>query len=208
MRAAAAVQALAIALSLAVLPAAAQEAGAPGEPAEEAPAGELLGIGPARGSRFAVAVLAGPSFEQRTALRLTLEGSLVARRITPEIAFAVALPVSVSFWGGDEVLVGTTYRSSSFRIEVVPVARFLFPLPLGFVAYADAGLGFSWWSNSTSAPVGSASGPAGEFRLATGATFALGERFLVRLEPVGLGFYFGSGDGFVYSLMAGAAFRF
>jgi hypothetical protein len=205
MRAAAAVRALAIALPLAALPAAAQEAGGPGEPPEAAPAGELLGIGPARGSRFAVAVLAGPSFEQWTAFRLTLEASLVARRVTPEIAFAVALPVSVSFWGGDEVLAGNAYRSSSFRLEVVPVARFVFPLPLGFVAYADAGLGFSWWSTSARF---SSSGPAGEFRLATGATFALGERFLVRLEPVGLGFFFGSGDGFVYSLMAGAAYRF
>lgn len=219
------VRAAAAALALALVPAlaAAQTAPAKKTPApaaatrpDPAPAPEARSSSSSSALPYGLSLAIGPSFEGGTALKLRLEGSMALRPLFPNSTFELALPLALAFWGQSGALgFGYTYDASYVRFEIVPTARISAPVAKDLGLYGDAGLGFQYYSASvtTTAPVGfpfsvGASGAGGIFKLAGGGYYALDPSWRLFIEPVGLNFYFGDGNGFVYTIMFGAQYRF
>ena len=165
---------------------------------------------------YALSLAIGPSFEAQTAFKLRLEGSMAIKPIFPNSTFELALPISFAFWGQSYTVPPYTWDYSYFRLEIVPTARISAPVARDFGLYGDLGLGFQYFSASftTTAPVGfpvsvgSTSGAGGLFKLAGGGYYAFDQNWRIFIEPVGLNFYFGSGSGFVYTIMFGGQYRF
>ncbi len=162
-----------------------------------------------RESRYTynVGVLLGPSFQDgATAFKLRLEGAMTLAPLSRDVGLDIVLPIGLVFWGQDFA----GYSVSYFRFELVPSARFTFPVAREFTLYGDAGLGFGYHSLSYSVavPVQTSSGTFGIFRLAGGGFYNLNNQWRLMFEPVGLNFYFGSGSGFAYSLLFGVNYRF
>jgi hypothetical protein len=215
------VRAAAAALALALVPAlaAAQTAPAKKSSSRSAPAA-ATSPAPAPAPRsstlpYGLSLAIGPSFEVGgTALKIRAEGSMALKPLFPNSTFELALPIGFSFWGETTGVPGFyTVDSSFFRFEIVPTARVSFPVARDLGLYADAGLGFSYASVSfTTTPAGfaytTASGSGGIFKLAGGGYYALDPHWRLFIEPVGLNFYFGGLDGFVYTIMFGASYRF
>jgi hypothetical protein len=155
---------------------------------------------------YAGSAALGPSFEGSTAVKLRLEGSMEMSPILPipNTTFELALPIGLVFWKQSIYSVDVSY----FRLEIVPTARLRYPLAKEYGLYADAGLGFVYYSVSSNVPVSSGSGVGGLFKLAAGGYYAFNEHLRAFVEPVGLNFYFGSGSGFVYSILFGGSYRF
>lgn len=157
----------------------------------------------------------GPSFDVGgTALKLRVEGTIALKPLFPNSTFELALPLSFSFWGETSGVPGFyTVDVSYFRFEIVPTARLSFPVAKDLGLYGDAGLGFSYASVSVTVtpstfPYTTASGSGGVFKLAGGGYYALDPHWRLFVEPIGLNFYFGGLDGFVYSIMFGVNYRF
>lgn len=162
---------------------------------------------------YNVGVLLGPSFEGATTFKLRLEGAMSLQPLSREVGLDIVLPIGLAFWGQDYTVPGFgTYSVSYFRFELVPSARFTFPVAREITLYGDAGLGFGYESVTVSSNfvvVGAASsGAFGVFRLAGGGFYNLNPQWRLVLEPIGLNFYFGSGSGFAYSILFGANYRF
>jgi hypothetical protein len=162
---------------------------------------------------YNVGVVLGPSFEGATAFKFRLEGAMSLQPLSRDVGLDLVLPLGFAFWGQSYTLpfVGG-YDVSYFRFELVPSARFTFPVAREITLYGDAGLGFGYESVSISStfavPGAEASGAFGVFRLAGGGFYNLNEHWRLVLEPVGLNFYFGTGSGFAYSILLGANYRF
>jgi len=162
---------------------------------------------------FNVGLLLGPAFGDSTAFMFRIEGAMTLPPLSREVGLDLVLPMAFSFWGQtiNNPLVGGTYSASYFRFDLVPTARFTFPVVRAVTLYGDAGLGFSYYSASvsgTTVGVASSSGASGVFRLAGGGGYHLTDQWRLVFEPVGLNFYFGSGNGFAYTLLFGANYRF
>ena len=161
---------------------------------------------------FNVGFLLGPSFEDVTTFKFRIEGAMTLQPISREVGLDLVLPLGFAFWGQDYSYFGASYSVSYFRFELVPSARFTFPVTREVTLYGDAGLGFAYYSTSVSStvPIPSApsSGASGVFRLAGGGFYSLSDQWRLVFEPVGLNFYFGSGSGFAYSLLFGGNYRF
>jgi len=159
---------------------------------------------------YSLGVLLGPSFEGETTFKLRLEGAMSLQPLSRDVGLDLVLPIGFAFWGQDFA----GYSISYFRFELVPSARFTFPVLRELTLYADAGLGFAYYSasltNNTPFPIpgASVSGASGVFRLAGGGFYSLNEHWRLMFEPVGLNFYFGSGSGTAYSILIGANYRF
>lgn len=161
---------------------------------------------------YYLGVAIGPSFEGATTFKLRLEGGMTLQPISRDVGLDLVLPLGFAFWGQDYGSPFGSYSVSYFRFELVPSARFTFPVAREFTLYADAGLGFAYYSvsvSSTTFPVSAASsGASGVFRLAGGGFYNLNDRWRLVLEPIGLNFYFGSGSGTAYSILFGVNYRF
>ncbi len=161
---------------------------------------------------FNVGVVLGPSFEDVTAFKFRLEGAMSLQPISRDVGLDLVLPLGFTFWGQDYNYFGAAYSVSYFRFELVPSARFTFPVAREITLYGDGGLGFGYESVSVSStfavPGAASSGAFGVFRLAGGGFYNLTDRWRLVFEPVGLNFYFGSGSGFAYTLLFGGNYRF
>ena len=209
------VRAAAAALAFALVPALAAAQTAPAKkaskpaPAEAAPAPRASSTLP-----YSINLAIGPSFEGTTALKLRLEGTMVMKPLFPNSTFELALPLGFAFWGESGGVPGFySFDISYFRFEIVPTARVTWPVAKDLGLYADAGLGFVYYSVSSTitgaVPLSfGTSGAGGVFKLAGGGHYAIDPHWRLFVEPVGLNFYFGEGSGFVYTLMFGAAYRF
>lgn len=213
------VRAAAAALALALVPALAAAQTAPARKASQPAPAAATSQAPAPAPRssssntFGLNVALGPSFEGVTALKLRLEGTMVMKPLFPNSTFELALPLGFSFWSQSSAGFGFTVDESFFRFEIVPTARLSFPVARDLGLYADAGLGFSYASVSVTTnppgfPFASASGAGGVFKLAGGGYYAIDPHWRVFIEPVGLNFFFGGLDGFVYTIMFGAGYHF
>jgi hypothetical protein len=163
---------------------------------------------------FNVGLLLGPAFGDSTAFMFRIEGAMSLPPLSREVGLDLVLPMAFSFWGqtlSNPFFPGLTYSASYFRFDLVPTARFTFPVARAVTLYGDGGLGFSYYSASysgTTVGVASSSGASGVFRLAGGGGYHLTDQWRLIFEPVGLNFYFGSGNGFAYTLLFGANYRF
>jgi hypothetical protein len=166
------------------------------------------------GYRYGLGLLLGASFEGSTAFKVRLEGTMALPPLSPQVGLELVLPVALSFWSQDKATLLYGYGVSHVRFELVPAARFLFPLSREISLYGDGGLGLAYfWTSLRNVPAGSSppsedSGAGGVFRVAAGACYALTDEFRLVFEPVGLNFYFGNGGTFVYSMLLGASYRF
>ena len=137
---------------------------------------------------------------------------MALKPLFPNSVFELALPLSFTFWGQSYF----GYDTSYFRFELVPTARVSAPVAKNLGLYGDVGLGFVYYSASSTvtvpgfptALVYSASGAGGVFKLAGGGYYAFDQNWRLFIEPVGLNFYFGEGSGFVYTMMFGGQYRF
>jgi hypothetical protein len=158
---------------------------------------------------YYVGVSLGPSFEGETTFKLRLEGAMTLQPLSRDVGLDLVLPMGFAFWGQDFA----GYSVSYFRFELVPSARFTFPVAREFTLYGDVGLGFAYYSASISnnalpIPGASVSGASGVFRLAGGGFYNLNSQWRLVFEPIGLHFYFGSGSGTAYSILFGVNYRF
>jgi len=162
---------------------------------------------------FNISLVLGPEFGDVTAFKFRIDGAMTLQPISREVGLDLVLPLGFSFWGQSYGVPGFgNYDVSYFRFELVPSARFTFPVAREITLYADAGLGFGFESVSVSSPFpvagADSSGAFGVFRLAGGGFYNLSQQWRLVFEPVGLNFYFGTGSGFAYSLLFGANYRF
>jgi hypothetical protein len=173
---------LAVALALSLLPAAARAQTSPH--ASEGGSVHLQASEP-----FSLGVMIGPAFDDPTSFKLRFDGSLALARLSPHVRLDGVLSMGFSF-------------SDLFRFDLAPAARFVFAVARDVAAYADFGLGFSIRS------YGAGSFGSGLIKLAGGIWYDLAPHWRVIAEPVGRNFYYAGGDGFVYTLLFGAAYRF
>jgi hypothetical protein len=131
----------------------------------------------------------GPAFDDPTSFKLRFDGTMALARLAPQVRLDGVLSIGFSF-------------SQLFRFDLAPAARFVFDVARDVAAYADFGLGFSIRS------AGGATYGSGLIKLMGGIWYDIGPHWRVIAEPLGLNFYYAGGDGFVYTLLFGAAYRF